>query len=167
MAKGIRKKYKNKKIIKDIKPIKMELEDIPQIIEIYKSFWGSIDLYKNSQFKKIIKQNLSYLYKIKNEVIAYCLVEFKNNKNTAEIDLLCVKKEFQRYHLGETLLSFCLTNCVNLNIKTFYLHVSTNNTPALKLYQKKGFTTKNFIKKYYNDKNPEDNDAFLMILNVQ
>ena len=128
------------------------------------SFWGTIDLYKNSEFKRIIKQNLSYLYRIDNEIIAYCLIDFIKKENIAEISLLCVKKEYQRNHLGESILSFCLNNSCNLNIKNFCLHVSTTNVSAYNLYKKEGFTIKCFIKDYYKDKNPEDNDAYLMVL---
>ena len=121
MAKGIRKKNKIKKLLEHIKSIKMELDDIPQLKEIYKSFWGTIDLFKNSLFKRIIKQNLSYVYKIRNEVISFCLIELNNKDNNAEIDLLCVKKEYQGYHLGKTLLEFCINNCSNLIIKRLKL----------------------------------------------
>ena len=165
MKKSINRKYKIENLIKN-NPIKMEIKDIPQIKEIYKSFWGTIDLFKNSEFKQVIKQNLSYEYKIDNEIIAFCLIEYPTNDNLAEIELLCVKKEYQGYHLGKSLLSFCINNCCNLNIKNFCLHVSSNNIPAINLYKNQGFTTKNFIKDYYHDKDPNDNDAYFMILDM-
>ena len=166
MVESVKNKYKIKNLLKDIKPIKIELSDIPQIKEIYKSFWGEVDLYKNSIFNKIIKQNYSYGYKLNNEIIGYCLVEYQKKENIAEIDLLCIKKEYQGYHLGKNLLSFCINNCLNLNIKNFGLHVSTNNIYAIKLYRKQGFKKKYFLEHYYNDKHPEDNDAYFMELKM-
>ena len=68
--------------------------------------------------------------------------------------------------MGKSLLSFCLNNCSNLNKKNFSLNVSTTNFPAINLYEKEGFTIKTFIKKYYNDENPKDNDAYLMTLDL-
>ena len=165
MAEIARKRYKIKKIIKEIKPIKVVLSDIPQIKEIYKSFWGTVDLYKNKEFKNIIKQNLSYSYKIKDEIIGYCLIEFFKKENIAEIDLICIKKEYHGYHLGKSLLIFCIDNCYNLNIRTFRLYVSTTNIPAFNLYKKEGFVIKDFVEDYYHDNNPKDNDAYCMILN--
>ena len=43
----------------------MNIKDIPQIIEIFKSYWGTNGLYKNEIFEKIIKQKISYVYRIK------------------------------------------------------------------------------------------------------
>ena len=63
-----------------IKPNKMTINDIQQIIEIYKSYWGTIGLYKNTTFQKIINQNISYLYKINKEIIAFCLMYYIKEK---------------------------------------------------------------------------------------
>ena len=164
MVDSARKRYKMKKMLKDIKPIKIVLSDIPQIKEIYKSFWGTIGLFANIEFHYIIKQNLSYLYKIDDEIIGYCLVEFLKKDNIASIDLLCIKKEYQGYHFGKSLMTFCINNCCNLNIKKFSLNVSTTNIKAINLYRKEGFVVKNIIKNYYNDNDPKDNDAYYMLL---
>ena len=164
MEKSLRSKYRLRKISQDIKPNKLLIEDIEKLKEIYISFWGTVDLYTDKEFKRLIIQNLSYSYKIDNEVIAYCLIDYKKRENIAEIYLLCVKKEYQGYHLGKTLLSFCLDNCCKSNIKNFCLHVSTENKLACNLYKKLGFTVKKFIKDYYHDE--KDNDAYYMILNI-
>ena len=155
MVKKYRTRYKMKKLLQEIKPVKIILSDIPKIKEIYISIWGTIGLFSNLEFRRVIKQNISYLYKIDNEVIAFCLIDYQKKENISEICLLCVKKEYQGFHLGESLLSFCLNKCSNLNKKNFSLHVSTTNFPAINLYEKKGFTIKTFIKKYYNDENPK------------
>ena len=155
-----------KDLISNIKPVKMTLKDLPQIIEIYKSYWGNEGLYKNIVFEKIINQNLSYVYKIKNKVIAFCLIHYNSKKDLVGIDLLCVKKEFKGNHLGYSLLSFCINNCKNLNHKYFYLHVSPENIAAFNLYKKAGFTVNSFIKNYYKDKNSKNNDAYYMTLNA-
>ena len=149
----------------NINPIKMHIKDIPQIIDIYKSYWGNIGLYKNITFEKIINQKLSYVYKIKNEIIAFCLIHYKN-KDIAIIDLLCVKKEYKGNKFGKNLLSFCINYCKQLNFKKINLHVSTNNFPALNLYKKNGFVISNFIEKYYHDKDQKNNDAYYMELNL-
>ena len=156
------------KFNKNITPIKLTINDIPQIIEIYKSFWGNRGLYKYSLFKLIIEQNLSYGYKVGDDIIGFCLMENKPKENNIEIALLCIKREFQGFHLGNNLLYFCLNLCKNLKFHNFSLHVSVTNNIALRLYTKLGFKTQKLIKKYYNDEyieNIEDNDAYYMILN--
>ena len=165
MVERVKKKYQIQKFIQDNKPDIIEVKDISYIIEIYKSFWGRVHLFPNADFKKIIKQKLSYSYKIEKELVAYCLVEYIKNDDIIEIDLLCVKKEYQGYHLGKSLLSFCINNCCNLNMKKFRIYVSINNLKAISLYKKLGFTTKNLIKNYYYQE-PKDKDAYCMILNM-
>ena len=149
---------------KGITPIKITINDIPQIIEIYKSFWGNNGLYKYSFFKYIIEQNLSYGYKIGDELIGFCLMQNLVKENFIEIALLCIKNEFQGFHLGNNLISFCINLCKNLKFKKFCLHVSVTNKIALGLYTKLGFKIETFIKDYYNDENIKDNDAYYMVL---
>ena len=153
------------KFFQEPKPIKMTKEDIPQIIEIYKSYWGTIGLYKDSTLKKIISQKISYAYKKGGEIIAFCLIYYTKNK-IGIITLICVKKEYKGHHLGKSLLSFCINNCSKLNIKKFSLHVSTTNLHAFTLYKNLGFIVKKHITNYYHDENPKDNDAFYMTLNI-
>ena len=152
--------------IKNIEPTRMRIEDIPQIADIFISYWGTMCLYEDYVFEGIIRQNLSYVYKIDDEIIAFCLVEYKYATDTIVISLLCVKKEYKGNHLGKNLLSFCINNCNELELNNFALHVSTTNTPALKLYTKLGFVITDFIKHYYRDEAPEDSDAYLMTLNM-
>ena len=161
------KKECNKNIIiNNIKSILITIKDIPQISELFISFWGIKNLYTNSYFEFIINQNISYGYKIKNELIACCLMAYNNRNKYVTVILLCVKKEYQRNHFGKSLLSFCINNCRNGNLRNFELNVSVRNLKALNLYKKLGFIIKCYISNYYNDENPKDNDAYYMVLNT-
>ena len=153
-------------IIKDIKPIPMKIEDIPQISEIFISYWGTMCLYEEITFVRIISQNLSYVYKIGDKIIAFCLMEYNYEDDIVEIVLFCVRKEYKGQHLGKSLLSFCIKNCHEFGFNTLSLHVSTNNTPAFNLYKKAGFKIRDFIPKYYSDEKPEDSNAYFMVLNM-
>ena len=152
--------------IKNILPIKMVTKDIQQVIDIYKSYWSYRGLYAYSFLKRVIEQNLSYAYKIGEEIIAFCLVENVPVKRIIEIDLLCVKKEYKGNHLGKSLLNFCINICKRLNFNNFGLHVSTTNTAALGLYSNIGFKIISKIQDYYNDFNPKDNHAYYMTLTL-
>ena len=153
------------KLIKNIKPNKIEITDIPQIQEIFISYWGIKGLYEYSEFKRIINQNMSYGYKIRDDLIGFCLMEYISDENIIDVSLICIKKEYTGKHLGESILSFCLDYCKKLNFKTFSLHVSTHNKPAFNLYIKKGFIIKEFIEDYYTDEESGKNSAYYMILN--
>ena len=156
----------NKKPINNIKPILISIKDIPQIIELFISFWGTKNLYTTSYLKLIICQNISYGYKIKDELIACCLMAYNYKKNFVTVILLCVKKEYQGKYLGKSLLSFCINICRYGNVRNFDLNVSVANKKAFNLYRKLGFVVKNYIPNYYNDENPKDNDSYYMILKI-
>ena len=153
------------RINQNFKPIVMTIKDIPQIIEIYKSYWGTRGLYNITSFIKIIKENLSFALKIENEIIGFCLMDYCPNTKIIEIALLCIKEEYKGHNLGKYLLSYCINYCHNLNIKKFTLHVSTTNIPALGLYTKLGFKVIDVIKNYYHDEDPNNNNAYYMFLN--
>ena len=97
MGKVLEEKDYIERIIKDIKPIKMAIEDLPQIAEIFISYWGTMGLYHDTVFERIINQNMSYVYKIHDEVIAFCLMSYDYNEDIVEVDLLCVKKNIKDF----------------------------------------------------------------------
>ena len=152
--------------LKNILPMKMEGKDLRQVVEIYKSYWGRRGLYSNSFFQRVLEQNLSYVYRIEEEIIAFCMMENVPSKRIIEIDLLCVKKEYKGNHLGKSLLNFCINICKRLNFNNFGLHVSTTNIAAIGLYSKLGFKIRDIIENYYNDYNPKDNNAYYMTLTL-
>ena len=146
------KKECNKNIINNIKPILITIKDIPQISELFISFWGIKNIYTTSYFEFIINQNIC------------CLMAYNNRNKYVTVILLCVKKEYQRNHFGKSLLSFCINNCRNGYLRNFELNVAVRNLKALNLYKKLGFIIKSYIPNYYNDENPKDNDAYYMVL---
>ena len=93
-------------------------------------------------------------------------MENKSEEDSIYVSLLCVRKEYSGNHFGESLLKYCIDNCQKMKYENFSLHVSTKNMPALNLYKKLGFEIKDFLKEYYEDQEPGNNDAYFMILNT-
>jgi len=154
------------KIKRENMPIKMTEKDIPQIQEIFIFYWGTKSLEDYMEFKRIINYNLSYAYKVNDNLIGFCLMENKSEEDSIYVDLLCIRKEYSGNHFGESLLKYCIDNCQKMKYENFSLHVTTKNTPALNLYKKLGFEIKEFIKEYYEDQEPGNNDAYFMTLNT-
>ena len=157
-------KSKNNNLSNDnkYKPILATSYDISQINAIIASFWGNRNIYTNSYYTRVLKDCLSYVYRIDREIIAVCLVG-KYEKEIG-IDLLCVKQAYQRMGLGKSLLEFCIKNCEQKGYTNFFLHVATTNRPAIKLYKKFGFYAEKLIRDYYNKDEPPDRDAYLLRL---
>jgi len=149
---------------KEFTPILAIMDDVPQINHILISIWGKHSIYNTNYYYQVMKKNLSYVYKNDKEVIAVCLINHIQPYKEVSIDLICVKKEYQRKGLGRSLLEFCINNCINKGFYEFYLHVATTNTKAINLYEKLKFTKIKTIKNYYHLDKPPDNDAFLMRL---
>ena len=165
MGKQLVNKENIKRTIENIKPILMTVEDIPQIAEMYILNWGIMCLLPDYVLEMIINKNMSYVYKINDEVIAFCLMEYDYEFYVC-VDLICVKDKYKGLHLGENILSFCINNCKNFIFRKVHLHVSNTNKPALNLYKKLGFQAKDYIKNYYIDEKPEDSNAYYMELNL-
>ena len=165
MGKQLVDKEKAKRTIENIKPILMTVRDIPQIAEMFILNWGIMCLLPDYALEMIINKNMSYVYKINDEVIAFCLMEYDYEFNVC-VDLICVKDKYKGLHLGENILSFCINNCKNFIFRKVHLHVSTTNIPAFNLYKKLGFQIKDYIANYYMDEKPEDSNAYYMELNL-
>ena len=93
-------------------------------------------------------------------------MENKSEEDSIYVVLLCIRKEYSGNHFGESLLKYCIDNCQKMKYENFSLHVTTKNTPALNLYKKLGFGIKEFLKEYYEDQEPGNNDAYFMTLNT-
>lgn len=140
--------------------------DISQINEISYHFWQEDGIYPLSELLRLLKSNLSYGFKIKNELVAFCLID--RSVASAQIYLFAVKHTYHRMGFGKKLLKWCISNANLEGISKFSLHVAVNNEAAIKLYKSVGFENIQLIKGYYyNGKNKaDDNDGYKMELSL-
>ena len=141
-------------------------EDIPEIKALGYYFWEDDGIFSEDFYEQIICQDLSLLYKHKEEdiIIAMCLNLYEKETNEVDIAVLCVETEFQRQGLGESILKLSIDKCIKKGYHNFYLHVAVGNEGAIRLYKKVGFILCETVKNYYYDDPPPNNDAFLMRL---
>ena len=157
----------NKDIIDYIdQPILAVINDIPQMDALTREIFGKNGVFSENLYKSAIKQNLSYVYKNKdNKVIAFCLAEYESDKNKVEIVVFCVHENYRKKGIAKKLLQHCIQNCEVKGMHNFYLNVSVTNFTAINFYLKFGFKVVEFIKNYYPKDSPPNNDAYLMVLN--
>lgn len=79
----------------------------------------------------------------------------------AEILNLAVLPEYRRRGLADELFDACLAYCNEVRAEMLFLEVRASNTPAVSLYEKKGFVTVGRRKNYY--RYPKE-DALVMRL---
>lgn len=141
-------------------------DDIQEIKNLCYYFWEEEGIYSENFYETILSQNLSYIYKdkAKNIIIAICLVLYEKKKKEVNISVLCVKSDYQRQGLATSILEASIDNCMKKGFNKFYLHVMVTNEKAINLYLKVGFKKCKFVKNYYKNDPPPNNDAFLMRL---
>ncbi len=113
----------------------------------------------------------SYADEIKNPMADYTLLVDENDNVVAfggfwhildegHITNIAVKKEFRQNKLGTLLVSEMIKSAKEKEIKSMTLEVRVSNTPAIKLYEKMGFSSVGKRPKFYSD----GEDAFIMWL---
>ena len=147
-------------------PISPLKDDIMSIKCLCYYFWEEEGIYSDNFYLQLLSQNLSLIYKDKekNIIIALCLNVYEEETNELNIAVLCVKKEYQRRGLGESILNETINRCLKRGYNNFYLHVMVTNKSAIRLYKKVGFIISETVKNYYSEDLPPNNDAFLMKL---
>lgn len=89
-----------------------------------------------------------------------CQNKLKSKK--CELIAFCVLKEYQSQGIGSKMIEKLTEICINYNLRKIELVVQNKNHKAISFYRKLGFITKQFIEKYYNFKNDDDNKAIFM-----
>lgn len=82
----------------------------------------------------------------------------------AQIMTIGVAKEYQKQGIASNLLKTMIENAKSIGAKRMLLEVKVNNNPALKLYEKFGFTKMGLRKRYYM---PEGIDAYTMCAQIE
>ena len=148
----------------DYTPISPTKDDIPEIKALCYYFWEEEGIFSENFYEDILNQNLSYIYKDKDTIIAICLALYEDNLKQVNISVLCVHSKYQRRGIGKSILNICIDNCVEKGYNEFNLHVCVTNENAIKLYEKVGFINKKLCKDYYSEDEPPNNDAYFMEL---
>lgn len=82
----------------------------------------------------------------------------------AQIMTIGVAKEYQKQGIASNLLKTMIENAKSIGARRMLLEVRVNNNPALKLYEKFGFTKMGLRKRYYM---PEGIDAYTMCAQIE
>ena len=136
-----------------IKICPMVTEDIEQVVEIEAQAYGEHHWSKSSFYDEM-SNNLAKYYSAKTE--DGILVGYAGTWHIIDeghITTIAVKKEFQRQHIGEAIITKILEDCYKNGIKYLTLEVRESNAPAISLYQKYGFQSLGTRKGYYQDNN--------------
>ena len=141
---------------------KMEIDDIPQVVEVEKSSFPtpwSTDIF----YQEIIENQFSHYYVMEygEKIIGY--VGMWIVIDDAQITTIAISPEYRRKKLGEKLFGFSLQTALAMGAKILSLEVRVSNIPAQKLYRKFGLMPGGIRKNYYTD---NGEDAIVMWVNL-
>lgn len=145
----------------EIKIREMELEDLPEIMDIETSSfsipWSEIafinELNKKYSFTRVAE--------FQDKVVGYICVNYIYNE--AHILNLAVHPEYRKKGIATKLMKDAIINLINKGCIYYYLEVRESNISAQRFYKKFGFKTVGRRKKYYQY---PDEDAILMMLRI-
>lgn len=78
-------------------------------------------------------------------------ITYSVNVDAADMQDLCVAENFRKKGVGYALVSAFIKDAGKRGVKKLFLEVRESNLPAVKLYEKVGFTFLSVRKKYYSD----------------
>lgn len=134
----------------------MTLDDLEEMKDTLYSDFDNFWSY-NVLKQELVSQNTTYIIAKENsEVVGFAGISVCLDEAT--LNNIVVKKSCRGKGIGGELLESLIELCSDMNMKLLTLEVNTQNTPAIKLYEKFGFKNQGIRKKYYNN----TQDAFIM-----
>ncbi len=130
-----------------------KLEDVSDILELGQKLLSNFD--KTYDIANYIK-NDNYIAIISEEKKINAFLLISENASSYELEAIYVIDKYRHQGIASNLIKYFLTNYYDKQ-KDIFLEVRSDNTEAIKLYQKFGFEIINTRPKYYQNK-----DAYVM-----
>lgn len=135
----------------DIKIKNMSLNDLENIKDILESKFDDFWNY-NILKEELESKNSKYIVAFyKDEIVGFA--GLKITCDEADIMNIVVKKAYRKKGIGTILFNNLTSICKENKIKTLFLEVNEDNSPAISLYKKMGFKQISVRKNYYKNKN--------------
>ena len=136
----------NKNDLKFFKPSKDYAADI---FKIEKDSLQEIERYSLNSILENLENYINVIACLNDQCVGYlCCSSFSDE---AELLKICVLNEFQGLKIGFELMQELIANLKFNGVKTLFLEVRSDNTKAIKFYEKFGFEKISERKNYYAD----------------
>ena len=127
------------------------LDDLPALLELEQHFPGD-RLSRRSLRRLILGTQADVLvYEHDSAVVANCVMLYRSNSARARLYSLIVHPKHQGCGIAATLLHAAEQAALRRGCAVLSLEVRTDNSAALRLYQKAGFHLAQQIPRYYQD----------------
>lgn len=118
--------------------------------QFYKKVWetSSEDI---NDLNEIIEQGNSFGAFENNEPVGWAICDFRTWNNSLFIENILVHEEFRGHNIGKLFIKNINRKARELQCRMVELEVQNTNYPAIKFYQKAGFSISGINTKLYNN----------------
>ena len=127
---------------------KLSRSDIPFLVSAREVF---SDAWNESMIQSAFNAGNFYGFIAEEENKPIAFLTFSVNLDTADLQDIFVAENSRKKGVGNSLVLEFIKYAKAHEIKKLFLEVRCSNTPAIKLYEKVGFTQISIRKKYYSD----------------
>ena len=140
-------------------------DDLPSIITLENNCFPGPLAYTPRQLRHLLtKANSTVLVETHHDRLhGFIIVLYHRGSTTAGIETIDVDPDARRHGIAHRLLTAAEDDMHARHITRVRLEVSTQNIPAIHLYQHAGYTTTESLPNYYIYKHHGSRDAFRMI----
>jgi len=135
-----------------------EKKDAAVIFDLVQSFEGDTP-WNEAMVKEVIDSSevIAVVYEEDNTVAAFACLHLIDKE--AELDGIATEKKFRKKGIATQLVQYLLEAAKKSCAEVVFLEVGTDNTAAISLYEKFGFTIVRTRKNYYG----KGKNAFVLI----
>ena len=139
-------------------------EDLDAIMKIENACFGS-DAFSSHQMAYLITRSKGVFLVVghNDEIAGYISFIISGRHNTGRIYSIAVASDHRGGGIADVLMDKTIEHANENNLNAIFLEVRTDNTAAIQLYKKKGFTMHTIKQQYYSDGAP----AYSMVLRLQ
>lgn len=136
----------------DIRIVHAVIEDIDAILDIEIPCFKE-DSFSRHQFKYLMTQakGVFYVLRSTNKLLAYISITSNARTRNLRIYSIAVHPDTRGKGYAQKLLDKTIEYAKENNYKAIHLEVKITNTPAIRLYEKNGFTQNQLKPNYYLD----------------
>lgn len=135
---------------------RMTVEDLDRVAQMEKEIFSTP--WSRVSFQESLEKTYSFFFVAEDdEIVGYCGIH--NFGGDGEITNVAVDKAWRGKNVAFSMLEFAMEETKAEGIEAFTLEVRATNMPAIKLYEKLGFSQQGIRKNFYD--NPTE-DAIIM-----
>jgi ribosomal protein S18 acetylase RimI-like enzyme len=127
--------------------------------------FGALLAYSRRQLKYLLTnaRSCSLVETSNQEIRGFIIILYRKRSTVAAIETLDVDPRYHGQGIGLRLLKAGEEEVIAAGMKSIRLEVSINNLPALRLYEKAGYRTTEFLSYYYLNQHDGTRHAYRMV----